>query len=148
MVAQCPISGAKVGAVQSRLNGLFTVLALALFFARPHPAIPLLLAFDFLLRAFPLKWKSPIALASKSIVRRLRLAETMIDAAPKRFAARLGLGFSLAAAVLAFAHQTAAAIAVAGLFAACAGLEASIGFCVGCWIHSWLARFRREAETA
>lgn len=142
MVAQCPISGKMTGVKQARLNGFLTIAVLTLFVLYPHPAIPLLLAADFTLRGFSLNLRSPVAWLSARLIAWLRLEETPTEAAPKRFAARLGLAFSLTIAVLITANLQLLSQAVAGVLGVCASLEAFFGLCIGCHIYSWAQRFK------
>jgi len=62
------------------------------------------------------------------------------DAGPKRFAARVGLGFSAALLVLTNTGHRGATLAIAGILLFCAILESVLGFCVGCRVWSaWYA---------
>ena len=144
MAQQCPIDEAQVGAKQARLTAFFVLFASVVFLAAPLPVIALALAFDFALRAFPGTYPSPLALAAKKLLARLAAKEVMIAAAPKRFAARLGLLFSLLALALAAADEMAASRLVAGMLAICAALEALFGFCLGCELYSLWARLIRR----
>jgi hypothetical protein len=69
---------------------------------------------------------------------RLDLPRRTIAGAPKQFAAALGATVLTAASVLLVVGQPAAAWVVAGLVASLAGLEATLGFCVGCQVYSAL----------
>lgn len=95
----------------------------------------LLLLLDFTLRAFTLL-PSPLALVAGRLATRLK--PRPVFAAPKRFAARIGFGFSLAALLLFCAALPAAAFIVAGLLGACAILESVCKICVGCYVYNWL----------
>jgi mono/diheme cytochrome c family protein len=100
----------------------------------------LALGADFLLRALGYRKYSPLATVARTIVSALRLDRQTVNAAPKQFAAKIGVGFALTAAVLAFLGLTLAAQLVAAGLLGAAGLEAFLGYCVGCKIYALLPR--------
>ena len=60
----------------------------------------------------------------------LRLSPKPVDAAPQKFAARIGIVFSALSGLL----------FVAGVLVVCATLEAALGYCVGCKVYALLPR--------
>lgn len=60
---------------------------------------------------------------------------------PKRFAQAIGLAFSATALILTLLGQPLAATVVLVVLAAAATLESVVGFCLGCWLFSWLMRW-------
>jgi type III secretory pathway component EscT len=81
---------------------------------------------------------------SGSILKGFGVAPRLVDAGPKRFAARIGLLFSVALVVLAqFDIRTATEI-VAAILLVCAALESFLGFCLGCQMWTfWYALLDR-----
>ena len=61
-----------------------------------------------------------------------------IFAPPKRFAAGLGLLFSLGIAACLHLHYPAATYAIAGILILCAALEAAFNICLGCYVYNWI----------
>ena len=105
-----------------------------------QPWITLVLSFGFIARVAAGPRISPLAiLASKVIVPKFGLPYRPVAGPPKRFAAAMGIGFSVSAAVLAlgFGLHGIAYIVLGGLIFA-ATLEAVFGFCLGCRIFGIL----------
>ena len=145
MVTQCPVTSERTGQTATRFTAFFVFTALIILLATQSSWIILLIAADFALRGFGYAHISPLARASTALVSGININETMIDAGPKRFAARLGLLFSLVISALLLtgtaAHLgacSATACGLTALLALFAGLEAFLGYCVGCRVYSLL----------
>ena len=134
----CPISGDTRNERVVRIVAGF-VMAVAVGSATLPPliaaAVLLALATDFAVRGFGSPRYSVLATLGRAVA---RLSLKPVDAAPKRFAARIGVGFALSAAILHLASLPVAALSVTGVLAVCATLEAALGLCVGCRIYSLL----------
>jgi hypothetical protein len=105
-----------------------------------QPWITLVIAFGFIARVAAGPRISPLAiLASRVIVPKFGLPYRPVAGPPKRFAATIGIAFSVSAAILAlgFGLNGIAYIVLGGLIFA-AGLESVFGFCLGCRIFSFL----------
>lgn len=134
----CPIAGYKIDESAARWVAGFVVAAVgASLFATEsfRPWIFAFLVLDFGVRAFSRPRWSPFGRLAGFALKALRVPPRVVDAGPKRFAARIGLGFSAALLLLVPAQSESATRAVAGLLAICAFLEASVGFCLGCAIY-------------
>lgn len=99
-----------------------------------------ILGIDFVIRGFWQPKYSPLATAGRGIVSLLNKPSEMVDAAPKIFAARIGVIFSIASALLLAFNLTTVATVVILLLTICAFLEAIFNFCLGCWMYSILPR--------
>lgn len=134
----CPISGDTRNERVVRIVAGF-VVAVAVGSATLPPliaaAVLLALATDFAVPGFGSPRYSVLATLGRAVA---RLSLKPVDAAPKRFAARIGVGFALSAAILHLASLPVAALSVTGVLAVCATLEAALGLCVGCRIYSLL----------
>lgn len=131
----CPISFHKIDENIARLNGLFTTVLIILS-GITGSVLPLLfLIIDFFTRSVPKPEYSLLAIISKYITKTLKLKKQPINAGPKIFAARIGLLFSVLAAVFTITGLEIAASITLIAFGACAFLEAAIGFCVACKIY-------------
>jgi hypothetical protein len=131
--------------------GVVAVAALAVAIGGVAGALALCaLAADFAARATGRSHLSPLAAAARLAIRLAVRRPTPIPAAPKRFAAWLGLAMASAgAALLAMPGAEVAGRGVAVALGAAALLEAAAGFCVGCVVHGWIARtWRRVPECA
>jgi hypothetical protein len=131
----CPIAGYKIDEKVARVVAGFVVLATVFgLLAAPGVArwIFLFLAYDFGVRAFSRPRWSLLGRLSAQILKALRVAPRGVDAGPKRFAARIGLLFSVALLVLTQFDQDVVTQVVAAILVVCAALEALLGFCLGC----------------
>lgn len=99
--------------------------------------LALFLTADFALRAFT-HIPSPLAVIAKGLAKAFGLTPKFIFAPPKRFAAALGLVFSLGIAVFLYLHYPVAAYATGGILIVCATLEAVFNICLGCYVYNWI----------
>ena len=131
----CPVAGYKIDERAARAVAGFVVAATLLAEAcGPWTARGLFafLALDFGLRAFSLPRFSPLGRLASLILRALKVAPRSVDAGPKRFAARVGLLFSLSLLLTAGQAPRGLHLGIAGVLLLCAVLESAVGFCVGC----------------
>lgn len=134
----CPLSSEKINENVARVGALLTIGLTSIGVYFNWPLLLVALAVDFYLRAFTKGYFSPVKAISKSIVAFLGLTQKKGDAAPKRFAAGIGLLFTAAIAVLQSLQYTLAVDAVAGVLIFFAALEGVLGFCFGCIIYTYL----------
>jgi len=141
----CPISGSQRDNTIARLVAVATLLLatttralIALEHFWPAAIVMTFLAIDFAIRAFYRPRFSPLAVGGRAVSSGLNLRTELVDAAPKIFAARIGLLFTVATAVLLFAGFHAAALVVVTILALCAFLESVFSFCLGCWMYALL----------
>lgn len=98
------------------------------------------LAYGFIARVLSGPRLSPLGqLATRAVAPRLGRA-VLVPGPPKRFAQGIGVGFSLAALILAALGATAAAAVVLAVLVVFAGLESILGFCAGCFVFGRLMR--------
>ena len=92
------------------------------------------LAYGFVARALTGPTLSPLGLlATRVVTPRLPVAARYSPGPAKRFAQTIGAAFTLTATLLWYAaDQQVAALALAGVIAVFASLEAAFGLCVGC----------------
>lgn len=138
--AFCPISYHKINENVARLNGLFTVILLAVFLVTSNVLPVLFLLVDFLLRGIERSSWSPLAIVSKFILSKLKVAPHLINAGPKIFAARIGLLFSLLISISVVFNLEIGAIVLAFVFGSCAFMEAAFNYCVACKFYPFFYR--------
>ncbi len=148
----CPISKKTIDKHTSQLVGLFVIILLIISHQPPSPTYSttkiLLLLFlfqDFLARSFNIRF-SILAKLSRTILHLLHIKPKPIGAAPKRFAARLGLLFTT---FLIIALQTKSFSAYQIIFTAfgiAVMLEAIFGFCIGCHIYTLLSYVKKGRD--
>ncbi len=95
------------------------------------------LAVDFGLRAFT-RVPSPLATLARGVAKALKLTPKPIFAPPKRFAAILGLFFSVGIAFFLFFSYPNVAYTVGAVLVFCAILEAAFNICLGCYVYNWI----------
>jgi len=135
----CPISNTHVDERVVRLNG-FTSLIFVIA-GMYFPVLWIIIAIDFALRSFSKKF-SPVARFNKLIIIMLKLKPIPIDAAPKKFAAKMGLIMSIALIILSYLNLLTALNILFIIFIGAISAEAFFNYCVGCKIYSTLVRFR------
>jgi len=141
MAKTCPVNFQQVDENQIRIQAVFVALSAVIFIATGWIALAFLLAYDFAVRLFITPKLSPFAQLANLILNILNITEKCVDSAPKIFASRIGLGFSVAIAATAFFGFYEAAMILSIILAVCAGLEAVFNYCVGCKFYSILHHF-------
>ena len=143
----CPIAGYKIDERAARLLAGFVVAGVAIAWIVPagwSAVLLVALGLDFLARAVSRPSWSLLARVSRRVLGALGIGPRMVDAGPKRFAARIGLGFCIALVVAVSAGLDPVRTWLSAALAGCAALEAVFGFCVGCHLHGlWHALPRR-----
>ena len=140
-MSSCPISGESVDERAARIVGALVVVSAVAYLLSGWFVWLWLLGFDFAARVFRCDW-SLFGWAAKRIRQRY-FAPSFIDAAPKMFAARLGLGMAVAALLLHGIGWIAAAQVVIVFLLIAATLESALGFCLGCWLYGMIRVFDR-----
>lgn len=135
----CPVSTQKVDEKVVRILAATTVL-LAIFGLWLNAWLFwIALALDFGIRAAA--WndgKSPLRWCGKLVAQRLALSPQYIDAAPKRFAAGVGVVFSLSIALTTGIGLPSITYLLGGILVGCACLEAAVRICIGCMVYTYL----------
>ena len=118
------------------------------FLATRWTFLLLTLALGFLARVIAGPTLSPLGRLAVHVVAP-RLGEAKIVAgSPKRFAQGIGLVVSTAALLGWFLGAPIVAVAAAAMLVVAAGMEAGLGFCLGCRIYGRLVRLGVLSETA
>ncbi|MCK8494644.1 DUF4395 domain-containing protein [Spirosoma sp. RP8] len=140
----CPVDGVQINETKVRLTAGFILLITLVYLLTGWVLLPVLLLADFGLRSFHVGEYSPLGNGASWIVKVLRLPYKATDQAPKRFAARIGFGFSLLILSLDLAHRST--LLPASILAVFAALESVFGFCAGCYVYTFYVRlFSRAA---
>ncbi len=135
----CPVSNAKADENIVRTSAILTVLITAAAVLVNSYLILFLLSADFAIRSFFSGVGSPLKILSNHIAGILNIRnKKSIDAAPKKFAAFLGMTFSLLAGLLLLFQLPIAAMITASILIFCAFLEGVFGFCLGCFVYTIL----------
>ena len=101
------------------------------------------LAYGFLARVLTGPKLSPMGLlATRVVAPKVLRRSRFVAGPPKQFAQAIGLGFSVASVVLIYGFGLVGpAYSLLGVLVLFAGLEASVGFCAGCFVFGYLMRW-------
>ena len=101
------------------------------------------LAYGFLARVLTGPKLSPMGqLATRVVAPKILNRSREVAGPPKQFAQSVGLLFSITAIILIYGFGlVGAAYAVLGVLVLFAGLEAFVGFCMGCFVFGYLMRW-------
>jgi hypothetical protein len=141
----CPVSAGKADEYITRTIAVFTVLVTVTALILGNYFIMLLLSADFAIRYFTTGKGSPLKFISIHTAGFLEIRDKkLIDAAPKKFAALLGMAFSFLTAVFMILNFPITAFVIASALIFCALLEGIFGYCLGCVVYSILVSPRRR----
>ena len=138
-----------INASVARSVALGVVIMATLTIALDFPWLIFLIAYGFIARVLAGPRLSPLAqFVLKVAVPVLKLPYRPVAGPPKRFAAGIGVVFSVTALVLEFGFGfTAASYGVLGALIFAAGLEGVFGYCLGCKVFSILMRVGEIPES-
>jgi hypothetical protein len=135
---QCPVSPDRVNENVTRLVAGYTLLLTPVLLYLKADFFFFLMAADFTIRAFTKDGYSLLRHLAKATADYVGLQSQLIDAAPKRFAAGVGMVFCVMIAVLQIMQYHTAAVIIGGILMVCAFLEAVFAYCVGCIVYTYL----------
>jgi len=139
---ECPADLVMVDENRVRVVAFFVLTFAVFYIINGNPLTIGLLLVDFLLRTFNLNAYSPLALISGAVVKQLGLKIKPVDRAPKRFAAFMGVAFLSLILIVALAQFVLLSKAIAVILLIFASLESFAGFCAGCYVYTFLKRFK------
>jgi len=123
-----------------RLIALFVFITTVTYIVTKSIFLPALLVIDFALRSFDLGKYSLFAVISEWLVKTFKLPIKPVYLPPKRFAARIGLLFSIAIFLLQLVGIDT--ILISGVLVFFAALESFFSICAGCYVYSFLQQFK------
>lgn len=144
LTISCPVSQQKVNENTIRILAILVAILVPIALLTGNYLLSTWLLLDFSSRAFFRGRASILKYISKQISFFLAAEPKLVDAAPKKFAAALGVIFCAALSLLLALKMTTAAWIVGSLLMLCAALEGFAGYCVGCVIYSLLKPLRSE----
>lgn len=141
---ECPVDLIMINEKKVRLTaaGIF-ILAVSYLFTGFWP-IPIFLVIDFILRAYKLGRYSLLNAISGRLVKIFKITPKPIDQAPKRFAAKIGLAFSISIVFFVLLQLKTPALITAGIIALFALLESAAGFCAGCHAYTLYSKIAKK----
>jgi hypothetical protein len=138
----CPVNSDTANERVLRIIAVFVVAFTALSLFIVNPWVMFFLALDFAVRAFSLPQFSLLRFLAGKISKALGQEPVLVNAGPKRFAAGLGMVFSLIIGILLFTDYFFLTALTGGMLVACAVLESVAGYCVGCKIYTLQMQLR------
>lgn len=136
LIMECPVDFVTINENKVRIIAFF-VLVLAIVYL--FTGIWLIMAFlvaDFLLRTFNLGKFSLLGFLSDAIIKQTKIKIKPVDRAPKRFAATMGLIFTIAILLSAYFQLVVLSSIITVILCCFAALESFAGFCAGCYVYS------------
>jgi len=137
----CPVDFVTVDEHRVRLVAFGVLLLAIICFVNLNWGLSLFMLVDFILRAFNLNKYSPLSFIAGWLLKASGRKAKPVDRAPKRFAAFVGLAFSLAITIALLAGLLAFARIMLAILIVFAALESLAGFCAGCYVYTYLKRF-------
>jgi len=134
---QCPVDFISINENKARLTAFFVFLLTIIYLLNNFWLIIAFLFIDFSLRAFNFGKYSLLGFVSDALIKQLKIKNKPVDRAPKRFAAGVGLLFSLAILVSIYFQQPTIVYILSGILLFFAFLEAFLSFCAGCYVYSF-----------
>jgi hypothetical protein len=138
MSAQCPISQRRVDGNVARLNGFVTFAVMLAAVLSPWHWLSVALAGDLFVRAFVDPELSVSGRLIGTVLTAMHVEPKPTNAGPKMFAAKIAFVLAAGYAVLYVAGAPLAAAVLGLILAFCSGLEAFVGFCLGCWMYQYI----------
>jgi len=132
----CPVSPERVDENRVRVTALGVVFLMGVFFVTGNALFPALLIVDFYIRAFTGLPYSPLSWLAHKFVKVMGTKPVLIDKAPKVFAARIGLLFTIVTTISSILGFSLLAYIVGATLVLFAFLECGINFCMGCWVYT------------
>ena len=144
---QCPVDFVAINENKARLTAFFVLVFGTAFLATGLWVIIAFLIFDFFLRVNNWGKYSPLAILSDVLIRQLKIRNQPTDRAPKRFAAGVGLVFTIGILILTLLNLTIVTPIVTIVLLFFAFLESFVGFCAGCYVYNGLQRVSKLLKT-
>jgi hypothetical protein len=137
---QCPVDFVLINENKARLTAFFVLVLGTVFLVTGLWIIVVFLILDFLLRVNNWGKYSLLAILSEVVIRLLKIKNKPTDRAPKRFAAGVGLLFTIGMLLVTLLHLTIITVVVTAVLLFFAFLESFVGFCAGCYVYSLLQK--------
>ncbi|MCW3093432.1 MAG: hypothetical protein JWP81_4501 [Ferruginibacter sp.] len=145
---ECPVDFVLINERKARLTAAGIFILIITYLLTQFWIIPVFLVVDFLARGFNLGSFSVLNKLSERLIRLFSIGLKPVDQAPKRFAAKIGLIFSIAIVVNHLFNFINASLILAVVLAVFALLEAAFGFCAGCHVYSFYTKFLKKKGSA
>ena len=136
--ASCPISPELVNARLTRTYSFFTLATIIIYAYTPYKEIIFISTIDFFIRIFFGVKYSPICTFIKYILNIGNFKAEMVNAGPKKFAAKIGFIITSLMSISYILGLTYTSIVLAHVSIIAVGADAVFGYCIACKMHSLL----------
>lgn len=143
---KCPIDFVTINENQARLTALQVVILIIIWLFTEQSFISVFLIVDFLLRASNYGNYSILNRISIYLIRNFSIANKPVERGPKRFAALVGLIFTVSITVLSLSNFVIPSKILAFVLLIFASLEAFVGFCAGCYVYTFFTLFLKKIK--
>jgi hypothetical protein len=140
----CPVSKNSIDENKTRIIAFLVIVLAGTGVYDVNCYLMGLLGIDFVIRAFTNGNASPLKLVAIGVSKLFHIKEKKGNAAPKMFAAGMGMTFCFIITVLQLTHFIPASQVVGILLIICAILECFFGYCLGCKVYTFLMMFRKK----
>ncbi|MCC6838023.1 MAG: DUF4395 domain-containing protein [Bacteroidia bacterium] len=137
----CPVSAGRTDESAVRLIALLTVIITAFVLISDNYLLSLFLLIDFTLRGFNLGKYSILSFISKITIKTLNVKKKPIDSAPKLFAAKIGIVFTLLIFITQLLNLYVLFLSLSLVLITCAFLEGVFKVCLGCYFYTFVIKF-------
>lgn len=138
----CPITNKTVDESLARIVAALVAVLIVIGFNGLLLPVSMFLGVDFFIRGFTPMNQSPLKLLAIQINKLVDREPSCVNAGPKILAAKVGFGFAVLIFLTASYEYITLSKTLAVVLAFFAVLEAAYGFCAGCYLHSYLQKFR------
>lgn len=133
---QCPVDFVAINENKARITAFFVLVSGAIYLITGLWIIIAFLVIDFFLRANNWGKYSLLAILSDAVIKQFKIKSKPTDRAPKRFAAGVGLIFTIGILIFHLFDLNTLAIVLTSVLLFFAFLESFVGFCAGCYVYS------------
>lgn len=145
---QCPADQVIINENKARVVAFFVLLLGTAYIFTGYLWIIALLLLDFFLRVYNLGNYSLPGIIADAAIGVFKIKNKPTDRAPKRFAAGVGLAFTVLILVASLLHWYTAGNCLALVLVVFAALESLAGFCAGCYVYTILQNFSGKLSRA
>ena len=140
MQESCPIVNERVDEKIVRLNGLLVFIGIFSFVFFSFKWLILIVTADFFIRVFFGLKNSPICFFIKSGLDKTHSKPHLINAGPKKFAAKIGLVLTTTLSILYFLDYETAGQVLGIISLIAVGAEVFFNYCVACKVYTIIQR--------
>ena len=136
----CSISTDRVNSSLTKIYSIFTFSVITMFIFSPFKEIIFISATDFVVRIFFGIKYSPICRMIKFGLKVGNIPTHMVNAGPKKFAAKVGMLFTVVISVGVILDLPMLSLVAGGVAFVAIGAEIFFNYCLACTIHSYLPK--------